>query len=239
VPRALVFGIAGIAIIYLLVNAAYLLVLGFDGARSTATPAAEVMEQALGPWGGRTISLLVMLSALGAINGMILTGTRVYATWGVDYAGLAWLSKWNRGAAPVAAIVIQAAVAISLIVLVGTMIGRNAFDAALNAIGLFGMPWQKYFGGFETLVAGSTPVYWALSLMTGLALFKLRVTDRTIERPFKIPLFPVPAVLFCVTCAYMLYASADYAGWLVLLGVVPLMMGVVLALVVPRRESIR
>jgi amino acid transporter len=236
-PRALVLGITGIALIYLLVNATYLLALGFGGARATPTPAADVLEHALGPWGGRAISLLVMLSALGAINGMILTGTRVYATWGADYAGLAWLSKWNRGAAPIAAIAAQAAIALVLIVLVGTTTGRNAFDAALHALGLQGLPWQEYNGGFEMLVASSTPVYWALSLMTGLAVFVLRFKDRAIERPFTIPLFPVPAVLFCATCAYMLYASAVYARWLVLLAVVPLMIGGGLALVMPRREK--
>lgn len=236
-PRALVLGITGIALIYLLVNATYLLALGFDGARTTLTPAAEVLAHAVGPWGDRAISLLVMLSALGAINGMILTGTRVYATWGADYAGLAWLSRWNRGAAPIAAIVAQAAIALVLIVLVGTITGRNAFDAALRAVGLAGLPWQEYNGGFEALVAGSTPVYWALSLLTGLAVFTLRCKDRAIERPFTIPLFPVPAVLFCATCAYMLYASAIYARWLVLLAVMPLMIGGGLALVMARREK--
>jgi basic amino acid/polyamine antiporter, APA family len=65
----------------------------------------------------------------------------------------------------------------------------------------------------------------------------LRFTDRTIERPFTVPLFPVPAVLFCATCAYMLYASAAYARWLVLLAVVPLVIGAGLALLMPRREN--
>jgi basic amino acid/polyamine antiporter, APA family len=237
-PRALVLGIAGIALIYFAVNSIYLLALGFDGVRATQTPAADVLEQALGPLGSRAISLLVMLSALGAINGMILTATRVYATWGADYPALSWLSTWNRGAvAPLAAIVVQAAIALLLILVVGTESGRNSFDAALRTLGLRGLPWQQYDGGFEMLVASSTPVYWALSLLTGLAVFTLRFKDRAIERPFTIPLFPVPAVLFCATCAYMLYASAIYARWLVLLAVVPLMIGGGLALVMPRREK--
>ena len=42
--------------------------------------------------------------ALGAINGMILTGTRIYAVWGADYPAFAWLAAWNRRtAAPIAA----------------------------------------------------------------------------------------------------------------------------------------
>src|SRR5207244_2368166 len=127
--RALVLGIAGITLIYVVVNAVYLSVLGFDGARHSSTSAADVMELATGPWGDRAISLLVMLSALGAINGMILTATRIYAVWGADYPALAWLAAWSRrSAAPLAAIALQAAIAVVLIVLVGTDAGRAAFD---------------------------------------------------------------------------------------------------------------
>ncbi len=237
-PRALVLGILGITLIYFAVNGAYLLALGFDGVRTSQTPAADVMERAFGAIGGRAISLLVMLSALGAINGMILTAPRVYAAWGADYPALWWLSTWNRGAvAPIAAIAIQAAIAVLLILIVGTILGRTSFDAALSAVGLRGLPWKEYNGGFEMLVASSTPVYWTLSLMTGLAVFVLRAKDDASERPFRIPLFPLPAILFCATCAYMLYASAAYAGWLMLLAAVPLVFGGALAVVMRRHDT--
>jgi amino acid transporter len=235
-PRAILLGVAGITLIYLSVNAAYLSALGFNGVRATQTPAADVMEQTVGALGGRAISLLVMLSALGAINGMILTGTRVYATWGADYPALAWLGHWNRRAvAPVAAIAAQTGIALLLILLVGTARGRDLFDAGLRAVGVRGLPWQEYFGGFETLVAGSTPVYWALSLLTGLTVFVLRIRDRTIERPFSVALYPLPPVVFCVTCAYMAYASIAYAGWLTLIGGLPLAIGFALSFVLRKR----
>ena len=64
-PRALILGLLGITVIYLAVNAAYLAVLGFAAARDSATPAADVARQALGPWGAKAISVLVMVSALG------------------------------------------------------------------------------------------------------------------------------------------------------------------------------
>ncbi len=225
-PRSLMLGIAGITIIYLLVNGAYLNALGFEVARHTATPAADVLEQALGSLGGRAISLLVMLSALGAINGMILTGTRIYAVWGADYPALSWIGSWNRRtAAPVAAIVLQAAIAAILVFLVGTESGRNAFDSSLQFIRVDGLPWKKYFGGFETLVAGTAPVFWGLSLLTGIAVFVLRAKNQSTPRPFAVPLYPLPVLAFCGSCAYMLWASLAYARWLALLGVVPLAIG--------------
>jgi amino acid transporter len=226
-PRALVLGIAGITVIYLAINATYLGVLGFDSARHTSTPAADVMEHACGAWGGRVISLLVMLSALGAINGMILTGTRIYAVWGADYPALKWLGAWNRRtAAPIPAIVVQAIIAILLVVLVGTISGRAAFDYTLSSVGLHGLPWEKYYGGFETLVAGSAPIYWALTLLTGVSVFVLRLRNRSASRPFTIPLYPIPALVFCGSCAYMLGASLTYAKWLSLIGFVPTAVGI-------------
>lgn len=241
-PRALVLGIAGITLIYLVVNAAYLRALGFETARHTATPAADVLEQACGPWGGRAISLLIMLSALGAINGMILTGTRIYAVWGADYPALARLGTWNeRRATPVAAIALQAAIAVLLVLLVGTPNGRNLFDATLNHVGIASLPWQYYSGGFETLVAGSAPVYWGLCLLTGLAVFVLRNRDRTMFRPFKMPLYPVPAVVLCATCAYMVRSSVSYARGLTMLGVAPLLIGGIfwVLLSLQRRRALR
>ena len=83
--------IVGITLIYLAVNAAYLHALGFDAAQQSATPAADAMEKVWGEWGGRAIGILVMLSALGAINGMILTGHAGLRDVGRGLSGV-WLA---------------------------------------------------------------------------------------------------------------------------------------------------
>lgn len=235
-PRALVLGIAGITLVYLAVNGAYLYALGFNTARHATAPAADVLEHACGAWGGRAISILVMLSALGAINGMILTAARIYAVWGDDYPALAWLATWDkRRTAPVAAITVQAVIATALVLVVGTSAGRSSFDWTLGLLGLSALPWNKYAGGFETLVAGSAPAYWALTLLTGIAVFTLRRRDRKRPRPFSIPFYPVPAIIFCCTCLFMLRASLDYARGLSLLGFIPLAIGVAAWFVMRRK----
>ena len=53
---ALMRGIIGITLIYLLVNIAYLHALGFEAARHSSTPAADVLENVCGPWAGRTLA---------------------------------------------------------------------------------------------------------------------------------------------------------------------------------------
>ena len=97
---------------------------------------------------------------------------------------------------------------------------------ALGAIGLtliFGILRFANFAHGDTMMLGS---YVAFFLLTGVSVFVLRATDRTTARPFSLPLYPLPPLVFCATCGYMLYASLVYAKWLVLLGAVPLALGV-------------
>ena len=48
-----------------------------------------------GPWGQRLISLLICISALGAINGTIFTGARIYYAMGTEHRLYAWLGRWS------------------------------------------------------------------------------------------------------------------------------------------------
>jgi amino acid transporter len=157
---------------------------------------------------------------------MILTGSRVYATLGADYPIFARLAAWNRRTAvPVVSIGAQAVAAVLLILSVGTATGRALVDATLAAIGAPRLPWDKYFGGFETLLAGSAPIFWTFFLLTGVAVFLLRRRQSSDCRPFSIPLYPLPPLVLCGTCLYMLYSSVVYARWLVLVVAIPLAFG--------------
>jgi amino acid transporter len=226
IPLALFLGIGLITIIYLLVNVAYLMGLGFEGARTNFAPAAGVLTNAAGEWGGKAISAIVMTSALGAMNGLIFTGARVYAALGADHRVFAMLGKWNvRLNVPVWSLVVQGVISVLLIVAVGAEAGRNAIDAALQGVGLNGLPWEKYFGGFDTLVAGTAPVFWAFFLLTGLSLFVLRWKDPHVPRKFSTPLYPLAPIAFCLMCGYMLYSSIEYARGISLIGIVPLALG--------------
>ncbi len=227
IPLALFLGIGIVSVIYILVILAFLFVLGFDGARNTHTPATDVLEAVLGPWGGKWISLLVMISALGAINGLILTGSRIHASLGADHSLFSWLGRWNSDrAAPIASLVAQAAIAVGLVLAVGSSIGRATIDGMLGIVGLDGLPWDKYYGGFETLVAGTAPVFWGFFLLTGMSLFILRRRDPGRQRPFTVPWYPLPPIVFCCMCLYMLYKALAYAEGLALLGLVPLAIGI-------------
>jgi amino acid transporter len=225
VARALLLGTGLITLIYLLVNAAFLAGLGFEGVRASRAVAADLLEAALGPAGRTAISVLVMISALGAANAIIFMGARLHASLGKDYAGLGALGHWRKSSgSPLWALVVQATISVLLIVLAGLGAGRALVDRALAAVGVAGAPWAGH-GGFDTLLRCSAPVFWFFFLMTGLSLFVLRKKDRDVKRPFRVPLFPVTPLVFCLTSAWMLYSSIEYAGRLVLLSVPFLLAG--------------
>lgn len=226
IPMALITSLAAITLLYLAINIVYLHVLGFEGLRESGTPASDVLKTVGGKWGSRGISLLVMISCLGAINGTILTGSRVYAVLGSDHRILGWLGRWNsRRSTPVTALVAQAGVSILMVLMVGTYSGQRMIDGGLRLCGFDAVPWNTYFGGFETMVAASAPVFWFFFLLTGLVLLVLRRRDPERERPFRVPLYPLPVLAFCTVCGWMLYSSIEYAGVLSLFGLLPIVTG--------------
>ena len=78
----------------------------------------------------------------------------------------------------------------------------------------------------------TAPVFWFFFLLTGIAFFVLRRKDAAISRPFRVPLYPIPPILFSIMCAYLLYSSLAYTGIGALAGVAVLAVGALLLLFV-------
>jgi amino acid transporter len=225
-PRVLLAGTLLITLLYLAVNGAYLAALGFGGLRAVDAPAAAVMGAATGDLGERAMGALVLVSALGAVQGLLFTGSRIYARLGRDHALFSGLAQWHpRYGTPIRALVLQSAFTVVWVVAVGTERGRAALDGVAVAVGQSPFPWDRFGGGFETLVAATAPLFWAFFLASGVALFVLRWREPDTPRPFRVPLFPLTPLVFCGSCLYMLDASLSYAGGLVFVGLAPVALG--------------
>lgn len=240
IPRTLLVGITLITFVYLAVNAAFVGVLGFDGARSSRAPAVDVLRLTAGDRAADGVGLLVMVSALGAINGMVLTGARVYAALGRDYRPLAWLGGWDaEHATPLSALITQCGISLLLVFAVGTPQGQRLIDRSLTLVGAPTVAWSSGLGGFETLVIATAPLFWTFFVLTALALFVLRLRCPDTPRPFVVPGYPLTPTLFVATCGYMLWASVSYAGTLALFNLVPLVTGSLLYAFCRRKASCR
>jgi APA family basic amino acid/polyamine antiporter len=233
IAMALILGTIAVTVIYLLVNVAYLLALGFEGCRHTEAIAADTLQLMLGTSGSNAMCLLVMISALGAINGLTFTSSRIYAALGSEHSIFARLSRWHpRLGSPVWSLGTQALICLTMIATVGTEQGQRLLDSVFVAVGLGKFSWA---GGFGTLLQCTAPVFWLFFLLSGVSLFVLRYKDRGINRPFSVPLFPVIPLIFCATCAYMLYGGIRYAQNLGLVGGVLVLAGLPLYALSTRR----
>jgi APA family basic amino acid/polyamine antiporter len=120
IPRALMIGTLVVTLSYLGLNAAYVYVLPLDQVIHSERIAADVATTLVGPRGAAAVSLLVIVSALGALGGVILAGPRVYFAMARD--GLFFRSvgvPHPRYRTPYIAIVLQAIWA-SVLVATGT-----------------------------------------------------------------------------------------------------------------------
>ncbi len=76
-PLALTAGAAAVVVLYLLTNAAYFYVLPADGVASSDRVAATMMRHIFGTSGAAAVSIAAMISIFAALNGSILSGSRV------------------------------------------------------------------------------------------------------------------------------------------------------------------
>jgi APA family basic amino acid/polyamine antiporter len=76
-PRALIAGTIVVIVIYLLANLAYFYVLPATTVATSDRVAAETMRHILGGFGANAVSIAAMISIFAALNGSILSGSRV------------------------------------------------------------------------------------------------------------------------------------------------------------------
>jgi amino acid transporter len=192
IPWALLLGLAVVSAVYVLVNVSFASALSFEGLQNSDAVAADVMRLAWGDFGARLISGLVCITTLGAINGQIFAGARIYYAVGRDRRDFGWLGRWNaKTNTPTASLIMQGLVCLVPIIVFGI-----------------------YEEGFRRMVIYTTPVFFFFFLLVAVALVVLRRREPDRPRPFHVPLYPLTPALFAATSLFMLYTSVEY-GWTV------------------------
>lgn len=207
--RALLIAISVVALLYVLVNFAYLKGLGYDQMARSNAVAADLLKAVWGPTGEKVIAVMIAIAALTSVNGSMIVGARSNYALGRDWPMLSYLGQWHEASgSPRNAMLVQGAIALALV-------GLGAIQNS----------------GFKGLVEYSLPVFWGFFLLTGIALFVLRAKEPDAPRPFKVPFYPVVPAIFVLMCGYLLYSSLTYHRTHALVGLGVLAVGAVVLLI--------
>jgi len=175
-PRVLIYGTLIIIALYLLANVAYLAVLPVEEIRQSKLVAADVAERLMGTAGVAFVSVAVMVSTFGTLNGSVMTGSRILFAMAADgllFKPIARVDK--RFQTPGVAIALGAVLGV-VFVLLGT------FEQLA-----------------DTFVTAIVPFY-ALAVA---AIFVLRRRPGY-QPPFRVPGYPVVPVIFIVATVLLL-----------------------------------
>jgi APA family basic amino acid/polyamine antiporter len=168
-PRGLAVGMAGVVALYLLANVAYLKVMAVSQIAGTERVGAALAQLTLGSMGATIVSITVLLSIIGAINGCIMTGARIPFAQARD--GL-FFRRFGR-------------------------IHRR-FETPSFAILIQGI-WTGILilsGSYENLFSYSMIAAWIFYTMTAGAVALLRRKLPEILRPYKMWGYPYTLLLF-------------------------------------------
>ena len=213
--RALLIAISVVALLYVLVNFAYLKGLGYDQMARSNAVAADLLKAVWGPTGEKVIAIMIAIAALTSVNGSMIVGARSNYALGRDWPMLGYLGQWHEASgSPRNAMLVQGVIALALV-------GLGSIQNS----------------GFKGLVEYSLPVFWGFFLLTGIALFVLRAKEPDAPRPFKVPFYPVVPAIFVLMCGYLLYSSLTYHRAHALVGLGVLAVGAVVLVVAKLKKQ--
>ena len=180
-PLALIGGTLAVIVIYMLANAAYFRVMTAQEVAGADRVAADMMRRIWHAPGANAVSIAAMISIFAALNGSILTGSRVpyaAAREGYFFSAVGYVHPKFR--TPGVSIGLLSAWA-SLLVLTG-----------------------KYDDLFNLVIFAS----WILYGMTAAAVIVLRIRRPDLPRPYRTLGYPFVPILFVAGALVLLLSTA-------------------------------
>lgn len=177
-PRIFFAGTTLVVLLYLAVNAVYLWVAPLEEIRATNTVAPLVMEKLIGPVGGKIVTAMIVISALGATHASIITGARVTFAQAQDRLLFGFLGRIHpRYNTPAVSLWSQLAFSCAAVLMQG--------------------------GSFAKLADGFTFTMWIFYGLAAIAVIVLRVKRPDLPRTYKCWGYPFVPVVFIAAAAGM------------------------------------
>jgi APA family basic amino acid/polyamine antiporter len=176
IPKAMAGGVIMVTLVYMILTGAFLYTLGISGLAGEKFAAAAAANVVFGATGERIVSVVMVLSLLGALSSYILQSSRVPYAMASDGLMPSRLTKTNTGGSPTFALALSAGISIALI-----------------ASGTFG-----------TVIAIAAFFFVLQYAVTFTSLFVLRVKEPALPRPYKAWGYPVvPAIVLLGAIAFL------------------------------------
>ena len=194
IPRAMFYGLAGVAAIYLLLNLAFLNAVPLPALAGSKLAAATVANAIFGANGERIVRLLVIVSLPSAVNANVLMGSRVLYSMSRDGLGIPVAARLNERGAPFVSIVATGLVAITFLAT----------------------------GTFETIIAIAAFFFVANYTTSFVGLIRLRIREPQRARPYRTVGFPWTTVVVLLGSLVFLGSAifADRRNSMYALGIV-------------------
>ncbi len=177
IPLALILGTVAVIIVYLALNLVYYHVLPMDQVARSSRVGADAAVRIFGRTGSYLVSLLIIISTIGSLNGSILAAPRVYYAMARDGLFFRWCARVHpRFHTPHVALLVQGTWAIVLV-------AAGTYEQLLTYV---------IFAAF---------VFYAL---TALAVMVLRRTMPDAPRPYRVFGYPYVPIIFVLGSAWFL-----------------------------------
>lgn len=171
--RGLIFGVAGVVLLYVAANYVYLRMLGPVALADATAPASEVMRRALGENGARIMAAGIAISTVGFLSQSMLTAPRVYFAMAQDGLFFKQVAKVHpRTHAPVVAIALQGALAILI----------------------------AFWGRYEQILNYVVSMDFIFFGLTACCLFVFRKRETSRETSLPTPGHPFTTLIFIAAC---------------------------------------
>jgi APA family basic amino acid/polyamine antiporter len=175
-PRALCWGTFVVLILYTLLNFIFLYTVPAKDLENVVEIGYLSADHIFGVQKGRFMSLIIASLLVSTISAMILAGPRVIHKMGKDLPALSFFAISNKNGVPYFAVVFQSVIALILL---------------LTA-------------RFESIITYVSFTLNLFTFLTVLGIFILRTKFRHINAPFKVPLYPMPPLIFLLIIGWIL-----------------------------------
>lgn len=175
-PRILVIGTALVTVLYLLLHAMFLSVAPMSAMAGKAEIGFVVAGFAFGETGAKVVGVMLSILLISTVSAMLLAGPRALQVMGQDFRVFSWLAKETKSGVPAIAVGLQVAITLLLIIT----------------------------STFESIIIFSGIILALNSLLTVLGLLVLRVREPNLPRPFRLPWYPLPLVVYAVIVSWTL-----------------------------------